>query len=360
MKKILALLVVFSSVCFADALTIEQFETKTELDALKAAGKISYKYDASQIGQHSMGYVAPTDTGEFPVDSGYGDTDIPLKEVNLRTLPGIKFPPILNQASCGSCVVFSVTHNAQASLAVRKVNVPPLSPQHLMNCGGQAGQCDGDYGSNVCKRLVNLGSLTSNLLYPYTARSSSCKVKDSMERFGRFLSFKTIPGSFKSILTALNERKPISVGIAADGRFQSYSSGIYDGFGSMGTNHYVLIVGASCGKSKDSNGVCKFDGDHLEDRTEAIVDVDNSWGNWGDNGTIKMQFESALGRRNNNIAGGSENAQIIDTGYNVSPEVETEYEWQGNIADVKMIYSPNSSFNPEALKESLTRRLEAL
>jgi len=148
-----------------------------------------------------------------------------------------------------------------------------------MNCGGSAGQCSGDYGERVAQRLVTLGSLVSVKDYPYTARTSRCKDTTGMDRYGQYQSWETISGSFQSLVEALNERKPVSVGVAADGRFSSYKSGIYNGFGSMGTNHYVLAVGARCGTSVDSDGNCLFNskGQLVNGNHEGVLVILNSW-----------------------------------------------------------------------------------
>jgi len=350
---------------YVKPLTFEQHKAKAELDALAASGELTYDYDVSQIGKYATGYVKPlTVKSAKTLYHHMQAAEAAHKQIDFRDILKNQTPGVLNQGSCGSCVVFSFTANAQWSMSLRGfADLPILSPQHLMNCGGPAGQCSGDYGERVAQRLVTLGSLVAEKEYPYTARTSKCKDTDGMERYGQFQEWKTISGSFQSIVEALNARQPVSVGVAADGRFSSYRSGVYNGFGSMGTNHYVLAVGASCGSSVDSDGNCQFNakGQLVNGNHEAIIHILNSWGEtWGDNGYIAMQFENKQGRRNNNIAGGDGNAQVIDTGLPWTPPEPVTFPMSSVQMDLLITVNPKSVMSVESVKVSVKKALDAI
>lgn len=344
-------------------LTMEQFKVQKELDDLANDGEISYDYDVTQIGRFSTGFVKPS-AGFQAMGPGeeVDDIDTPEhKEIDFRELLGEKAPAVLNQGNCGSCVTFSFTENAQWSMALRRVDIPALSPQHLMSCGGSAGQCSGDYGERVAGRLITLGELTDVKSYPYAARTSKCRVKDSMPLFGSFKAWKTVPGDFQTLVEQLNARRPISVGVAADNRWSSYKSGVYNGFGSMGTNHYVLIVGASCGTSVDKDHNCLFNAKRqlVNGNSEAQVVVLNSWGPQAmDRGFITMQFENKQGKRNNNIAGGQGNAQVIDTKIPWTPPEPVSFVMESAQMTLNVTVQPSAKYSVDKAKSMLQMALD--
>jgi len=349
-----------------EPLTMEQYKAKADLDALASEGQLSYEYDVSQVGKYATGYVKPPGMHSESTATHWGraDGEVGHKQIDFREVLGSKRPEVLNQGNCGSCVVFAFTANGQWSMSLRGfTDLPLLSPQHLMNCGGQAGQCNGDYGERVATRLVKLGSLVSENDYPYTARTSACKDTTGMERYGQFQSWKTISGSFQSIVEALNNRQPISVGVAADNRFSAYRTGLYNGFGSMGTNHYVTAVGARCGTSVDSDGNCLFNakGQLVNGNHEAVIVILNSWGeSWGDSGYIEMQFENKQGKRNNNIAGGDGNAQVVETGIPWVPPAPVTFPMSSVQMDLLITVQPKSSMSVDVIKASVQKALTAI
>lgn len=345
-------------------LTYEQHKTKVELEAAASQGKLTYAFDVSQIGQHPTGYVKPEGVVSQKTEYEFMQAaEAAHKQIDLRAILGSRTPAVLNQGNCGSCVVFAFTANAQWSMALRNVSLPILSPQHLMNCGGQAGQCNGDYGERVAARLIKLGALTDVITYPYTARSAGCSFKDTMPLYGQFQDWKTIGDDFQSVVEALNNRQFISAGVAADNRFSSYSSGKYNGFGSLATNHYVGIMAARCGSSVDKDGACLFNSRRqlVNGNHEAEVDVVNSWGkNWGDGGYITMLWENKAGRRNNNIGGGDGNMQVIETGLPFTPPEPVTIVLGNAKWELTITVKPGAKYTIEKVKSVFTMALNSM
>jgi hypothetical protein len=310
----------FAITAFAEVtpLTLPQFEVEKEL---KAEPNLTWTYDLSQVGKYATGYLGPSAEGPQAQATNFKFGERKLKSMDLADF-GAELSPVLNQANCGSCVVFAVLSAWTDTMRVRGMVFEPLSPQHLMNCGGNAGQCSGDYGDRVSARLVKLATLHTNKAYPYTARSARC-TEDSVEgdRYGKIKSYKTIDGSTESLLASITDGHAVAIGVAADGKFSSYKSGVYNPSSfSMGTNHYVVGQAIDCESSVDAQGYCVFDEDGELPPNVGTILVRNSWSkNYGNNGYILMKLTDKRGRRINNIAGGRDNAQIYDIGIPVVP-----------------------------------------
>ena len=351
------------------ALSPEEHQLKLELDELAEKGEISFDYDPTKAGKFATGLVSPPPGHRsriYTIEELHLGTE-KLRPMDFRLILGDKTPSIRDQKSCGSCVVFAFTAVMQWMSALFQVDIPLLSQQHLMNCGGgNPGQCSGDFGENVARRAVSLKSLAQLTDYPYTARNGSCKNTDSLPKFGKAESYKTISGDFKSILAALNSYHPLAVGVAADNRFMSYAGGVYNGFGSMGTNHYVTIIGAGCGSSMDKDGYCSFnsDGVLINGNHEATIIIANSWGaEWGENGFMTLLFQNKSGKRNNNIAGGEANVQLLENGLPIPPppvvEPVTVLIENSQVA-LKVVVQPGSPAAADKVKEMLSQAINSL
>jgi hypothetical protein len=336
-------------------LNAEQEKAQREFAQAAVREGWTFNTDVTQIGKYSTGYKkGPGLLGDFQGSFHLSGAPSALAPITFRGLSGM--PKIVNQGQCGSCVVAAFTGGFMWDMALRLVTFPdPLSMQHLMNCGGSAGQCGGDYGERVGGRLEKLGCLVSNTDYPYTARNARCSDTNGMKCYGQAGKVRTIDGSFGSILFALHETQTVKVGVAADARFMSYKSGVYNGFGSMGTNHYVLVVGAYCSKqAQNAASECELDadGDLKAGNQYGFLIIANSWGtDYGDDGFITMQFENASGRRNNNIAGGQGNAQVMDSPIPVPPNGPVEFKMTGP-SSFTVIVKPGT-YLAETLKAAL-------
>jgi hypothetical protein len=336
--------------------TYEQFQLEKQFDEESKSKHWSFSFDVTQVGKHPLGYKAPKGhLSENAEQLGEGED---LKPFDIADF-GVSLTPVMNQRSCGSCVVFSIIANFMDALKLRGIEHPPLSPQHLMNCG-TGGQCNGAYGQQIASDLVTLGTLHAESTYPYTATSGRCQQKDG-ERFGQIAAYKTIDGSVRSILAALHNGQPVSVGVAVDSRWSSYRSGLYNGCSSMSTNHYVVIQGVDCGTSVDGDGNCVFDAKGNLPPGVGTFNIRNSWGTgWGDGGYMVSQITDKSGRRCNNIAGGTGNAQILDIGVPMPPREPVTFTVENADVVLTVTVEPDAGFSPEEAKRYMQTALKAV
>lgn len=356
MFKLISLVIILvASVIRAEKpLTFKQFEALKELEEVPFS--LTFEYDVTQIEDRFTGYWGPGNM-PAPVRKYRGDK---LKAIDLSKSG--KLSPTLNQGSCGSCVVFAVLSTWMDTMQLRGLKFPMLSAQHLMNCGGNAGQCSGDYGARVSQRLVNLKTLFSNADYPYTARSANCSEKNrDGERYGKIESYETLEGSAQSILAALNDHQPIAVGIAANGSWGSYRSGIYNACNSSSINHYIEIVGMTCGESVDKDGYCVFKENGELPPGQGTFIVRNSWGTgWGQGGFGEMKISDRNGRRCNAIAAGEGNAQILVTGIPIPPKEPVTFIVESKDVKLTITIQPTAEYSVEEANKLFTQLLETL
>lgn len=356
---LLAGLLATCSLFAGEPMSLEQLETKRLLE--EKADEYTFIGDPTQVGQYSTGYVKPI-TGLFPTSEPIklGD-DKPLKSWNLKSF-GRELNPVLNQGNCGSCVIFAFSAVVMDLFLMRDLKIDHISMQHYMNCSSGS-QCGGAYGEEIADDAVRLGKnggFYKNADYPYTARSGKCQVKEGKDKTGIIKSWKTIDGSVKSLLAALHNGQGVAVGVAANGAFQSYRSGIYNACNSDNINHYVYLQGIDCGSSVDTDGNCKFDEDGNLPDGVGTFHVRNSWGRgWGEEGYIRMAITSKGGSRCNGLAKFKGDAQVLDMGLPIPPPRPSEFVVESNqvVLKVKM---KDVFTSDEALKESLKNALDAL
>lgn len=216
---------------------------------------------------------------------------------------GAPLTGIYNQGSCGSCVYNSLGKNAADVLILRGKPSDVLARQHIMDCLQRDWMCNGSYGEKVAQGIVGSKGVAFERDYPYRATNQSCKGTPSNVQTG-WDGFEIIDNSPKSIAGALLARHPVSVTVAADGQWSGYSSGVYNGCSSMGTNHEVLIYGYDCETSVDAEGRCVFDDKGYPKNGDGYAVVVNSWGKWGENGSGEMRsrWRGRSGQLCNNLA----------------------------------------------------------
>lgn len=261
--------------------------------------------------------------------------------------------PTMNQGNCGSCVVFAFDYVFEEGMRLRGLKFPPLSQQHLMNCGS-GGQCNGAYGEEIAEDVVRLKTLHTLADYPYTASSGSCKTKTG-QRYGQVVGYQTIDGSVRSIAQAIATGHPVAVGIAAGGSFGSYSSGIYSACNASSINHYVVIVGYDLEGGKfDANG-------NLPAGVGTFL-VQNSWGNgFGDKGRILMKITDKQGRRCHGIARDKGDAQILDYGIPMpGADKPVAFSLESKDAKLDAIWKPNTMYTVDDAKKALKNALDAV
>lgn len=192
-----------------------------------------------------------------------------------------------NQGGCGSCWAFSATESLESMYAIAtNSTAPKLSTQQMVSCSpnpdhcGGSGGCDGstqELGYNYTQQV----GLSLEKDYPYEGRTGTCetsKISAAVKHTG----YEMLPmNNYTSLITAVHEKGPIAISIAAGGLgWQLYGGGIYDdkhcGFVQ---DHGVGLVGYG----SDTVGVFKK-------TKEDYWLVRNSWGKgWGEKGYIRIQ-----------------------------------------------------------------------
>lgn len=360
MKTLFLFLVLLTVNAFAGApVSAEQFMRQQEYDRTAKAEGWTFKYDVrnlEKVGKSwGLGYIKKSQKGPVYAVSGEDEN---LKSWDLEMFPH-KHTPTMDQGGCGSCVIFSFTYNFEESLRLRGLDIPSLSQQHLMACGS-GGQCSGAYGEEIAEDLVRLKNLYALSDYPYTASNGTCKTKTT-PRYGQIASYKTIDGSVKSILAAIHNGQPVSVGIAAGGSFGSYSGGIYNACNSTGVNHYVVIVGVDCETAVDANGYCKFDAKGNLPPGVGTFRVQNSWGNsYGVDGVITMKITKSNGQRCHQIAADQGDAQILDIGLPMPEDKPVTFNLGNGSVDLRVTVQPGSGYGVDAAKKAISNALSAV
>jgi cathepsin L len=198
------------------------------------------------------------------------------------------------------------------SLSIRGITVPALSQQQLMNCGN-GGQCNGYWFSDCADDLIRLKGLVADSVYPYTARTGSCK-NVSGEKFGQIQGKSIISNAHKSMMNAINAGYPLSVTVGADSPFMNYRGGIYNACTNQGTNHQTVVQGYDCEDQVDANGNCILDSDGYVAAGKGFWYMRNSWGTgWGEQGWMKIKMSKPGNKKSlcNNL---NEEVGLLETG----------------------------------------------
>jgi len=206
-------------------LSFDERKLETEFDRLALQEKWTFATDVTAVGnpEYGKGYLGPS------LDLPFVDFDPSVDVYSVDLRDKTKFKVIRNQGSCGSCVVFAVNGAWTITMQLRNLVFPDLSEGHLMNCGGNGGQCNGDYGDRVSERLDKLQTLFPLSVYPYVTSSGSCKEsRYSGPRYGKISEFKNVGTSVRELGAALNSGYAVAGGVAADRYYQAYRGGVYN------------------------------------------------------------------------------------------------------------------------------------
>jgi hypothetical protein len=329
-------------------MTQEQMKLQQEFDSRANKEHWSFTDDASLIGKHPLtGY---TPMKEIPEDMKLPPLlgDPKLKPFNIKDF-GIELSAILNQKSCGSCVIFAELLNLQDFFKLRRFEFPePLSAQEWMNCGSD-GQCSGNYGKQVAQGLFEIFEKSGGLLawsdYTYTARTSSCQEKDG-DRYGKDWvdGFKFIEPTPKEILAALHRGQPVSTAVNASGPWGGYTGGVFNACGSQTQNHYVTIRGVTCGKSVDADGNCVFDEDGNLPPGEGTYEIANSWSlDYGVDGEVEMKITDKSGRPCNGVG----REALVFTGPDMKPPGPVTLTYQDKGVKLTITVQPGAKYSAE-------------
>lgn len=339
-------------------LTLQQFQADKEYKVRSRTEGWTFQWDASQLGKHPLNGLQKIEReGEPLMFAHRGEKLTPF---DVRSF-GKKLTPILDQGQCGSCVVFAVLRAWMDTMLIRDLTFPLLSAQELMNCGGQAGQCSGDYGERVAARLKKIIDSKGGLVpwddYKYTARNASCTDKTQSKRYGKLDSAPFLEPTHENILAALHNGQVVATAINAGGSWGAYKSGIYNACGSTAQNHYVAIRGMTCGTSVDASGNCVFDDNGMLPKGVGTFIIDNSWSvAYGDDGSVEMLITSRNGTACNGVG---QEALVFDVGIPIPPAGPQEFKVTGRDVACDAVLQPGAKYTAAEAKAAVALALKS-
>ncbi len=214
-----------------------------------------------------------------------------------------------NQGACGSCWDFSLTSVLRGTWMMSGRDPGRLSYNYLLNCNHKMNGCGGGSFSAAAYLTDPRGAPAYGSDGPYIARQTSCLPRRAVASAVKYhmLGKANDHPSFRDIAYVLGTlHRPVSVDVAADSTWKSYSGGIYNGCSQENprrVNHMVAIEGYDCETSVDKAGNCVFDEDGNLPPGVGLWIVRNSWGrNWGNRGYIITRATDRRGQRCNAIA----------------------------------------------------------
>lgn len=260
---------------------------------------------------YATGRVNPTETQIPTAEFIKAGASVPAT-FDLRNFA--ELTPIKDQGNCGSCVYFAVTALVEDEYRLRGAPTSILSPQYTMDCSAREWMCEGSFFSKVAEGIQKKGGAAKLSEYPYTAKNQSCK-SGQFALEGAIKSYKIIDNSPQSIIGALNEFHPVATTIGAGGSMMSYKGGgTMKSCQNIGTNHEMVIVGYSCGKSVDASGNCAFDASGQlvgKASSKGVWIIRNSWGlGYGEKGYLYISMYNAQGKLCNNV---TEEVGVVET-----------------------------------------------
>lgn len=241
-------------------------------------GKVSYKKtinkfsDMTEIELKNLykGLKVEEPKGSYEKRVIFKPTEPIAAEKDWRTEGAVT--EVKNQGACGSCYSFSVTGAVEGQHFLATKQLVSLSEQQIVDCTrGINFGCDGGFMDKTYGYITSTGGLNTEQSYSYTGDGSQACRFDANNVGATVSGFHFIDNNEDSLLNAVATVGPISVGIYVANSFYSYGGGVYDEPNCNGQiNHGVLVVGYG---SENGNDYWL---------------VKNSWGNWGDQGYIKM------------------------------------------------------------------------
>lgn len=235
-------------------------------------------------------------TGAQPVNQEYYNaipTAAPLIASNNNAVDLTRYmPPPGNQGSLGSCVGWAVAYAMRTFVeGVKKAPSWPtntasgqFSPSFLYNevKGRTEGFCDRK-GMRVTDALQFTSTVGAISLSSFPYNEADCVVRPSANLLSAAGAYKI--NAFSSlgpqgnvplakIIESLDAGRPVILVIGVDNNFSNYQGGILAAYnGPTLGYHAIIAVGY--------------------DRNNGTLKLFNSWGNWGEGGTVRVSFEAA-------------------------------------------------------------------
>lgn len=283
----------------------------------------------------------PQDVDVVDVD----ENDLPSK-VNLEN----KFPPIGDQGSYGTCVVWASGYNLKTALdgidknwtteklARVSYQTSPADLWYAIPSASKGTDCNGTNFEPALTALISSGAASLSQV-PYSRVDASCSGTAKGNSSAKLANFRKIADGENQGMTVgnfkyyLSQGRPVVIGARLGDRFMAWNSSSvinYDTYVKEGMQHtYHAMVLSGYDDSKHA------------------FRVRNSWGRaWGDNGSIWVDYDfflssfmfAAFVAQNENSVAVSENGIAtadLTSGYdllayyaedNVDPEGESELD----------------------------------
>jgi len=204
-----------------------------------------------------------------------------------------KVQAVKNQAQCGSCWAFATTGALESAYAIyKKVKVPSISEQELVDCSGDYGNmgCNGGLMSFAYDYILE-HKINTEAKYPYKGVDQECNKKLSDHGPYTIKGCVQVDSNVKGLIASLR-KQPIAIAFYVQDDFFDYKSGVYNPSDcDSQPNHGVLAVGFKL------------------DAKIPYFYVKNSWGeDWGSKGF----FQIATGKDNGTC-------DIAGSGWNYYP-----------------------------------------
>jgi len=245
---------------------INQFSDMTEAEIKAFKGRSNGHFNG-----RSSGLLGAE---EAPLGNLKAVSELP-GEVDWRTT-GVT-TPVKNQGGCGSCWAFSATAVLESHVAIATGKLMRLSPQQLVSCAPNPGQCGGQGGCLGATQwiafnyTIGAGGLSLDKRYKYEGKTGECLSGKIEPRAGIKDYVRLPPNNYTSLMNAVATRGPIAISV--DASWSHYESGVYNSPCGTTIDHAVVLEGY--GTSEDGQGY------YL---------VRNSWGpGWGEDGYIRIK-----------------------------------------------------------------------
>jgi len=236
---------------------------------------LGYKKVFNQKLPHMSEYIPTTKNADVPAS-------IDWREKGIIT-------PVKDQGQCGSCWTFGTAEVIESYYALVTGQLATLSEQQILDCVPNPDQCGGTGGCGggtpelAFEKLIEMGGLTSEWMYPYTSYFGTnypCHYQANTTMAVAVLSsYVKLPSNqYEPVMDAL-QRGPLVINIDASA-WRSYQSGVFTGCNQTNSDidHVVLLVGY---------GTDPKEGDYWLIR--------NSWTPaWGEGGYIRLARSSTV------------------------------------------------------------------
>lgn len=216
-----------------------------------------------------------------PLPSDYLSVSATALPSSVNWTASGKVTPVKNQEQCGSCWSFSTTGCIESAWAIANNELISLSEQYLVSCETNCQGCNGGWPYLAIDYISIYGAYTE-ASYPYVSGNGNvpvCNTSDATLAVTNVTGFYTVGSSTNTSAQREDEMQkyiamygPISVSLDAMTQiWWSYTGGIVTGCCDTDVDHAVLLTGYG-----------------VENTLEYWI-IKNSWGDWGENGYIRLQ-----------------------------------------------------------------------